>query len=122
MTSLRSGAASDVGRVRRNNQDRYLVENLLFAVADGMGGAAGGEEASLTAVAALKVAFAANPTSDGLADGLRNANRAVWEWIGSDPDGRAFMAGKKDPWGTHVNTFYKNLDLDRMDFPQRGDM
>lgn len=79
MTTLRSGAASDVGRVRRNNQDQYLLEEPLFAVADGMGGAAGGEEASLTAVTALKATFDAHPTADGLADGVRNANRAVWE-------------------------------------------
>ncbi|MGI8684080.1 MAG: Stp1/IreP family PP2C-type Ser/Thr phosphatase [Acidimicrobiales bacterium] len=79
MTTLRSGAASDVGKVRRNNQDQFLMDEPLFAVADGMGGAAGGEEASATAVAALKVAFDADPTADGLADGVRNANRAVWE-------------------------------------------
>ena len=79
MTTLRSGAASDVGMVRRNNEDNYLLELQLFAVADGMGGAAGGEEASSTAVAALKEAFEAHPSADGLADGVRNANRAVWE-------------------------------------------
>lgn len=79
MTTLRSGAASDVGKVRRNNEDNYLEEEPLFAVADGMGGAAGGEEASSTAVAALKAAFEAHPSADGLADGVRNANRAVWE-------------------------------------------
>ena len=79
MTTLRSGAASDVGMVRRNNEDNYLLELQLFAVADGMGGAAGGEEASSTAVAALKAAFEAHPSADGLADGVRNANRAVWE-------------------------------------------
>jgi len=50
--------------------------------------------------------------------GLTDANRAVWEWIKSDPDARAFIAGRKDPWGTHVNTFYKGMDLDRMDFPR----
>ncbi len=79
MTTLRSGAASDVGRVRRDNQDQFLVDEPLFAVADGMGGAAGGEEASLTAVEALKVTFEADPTADGLAEGVRSANRAVWE-------------------------------------------
>lgn len=79
MTVLRSGAASDVGKVRRNNQDQFLVEEPLFAVADGMGGAAGGEEASLTAVTALKATFEADPTAEGLADGVRDANRAVWE-------------------------------------------
>ena len=86
MTVLRSGAASDVGRVRRNNQDHYLDDEPLFAVADGMGGAAGGEEASQTAVAALKATFEAHPTADGLADAVRNANRAVWEKARSRPD------------------------------------
>lgn len=86
MTRLRSGAATDVGRVRRNNQDNYLDEGPLFAVADGMGGAAGGEEASRTAVAALRAAFEENPTADGLADGVRDANRAVWEKARQRPD------------------------------------
>lgn len=86
MTALRAGAATDVGRVRRNNQDYFLVEEPLFAVADGMGGAVGGEEASQTAVAALKAAFDAHPTVDGLADGVRDANRAVWEKARQRPD------------------------------------
>ncbi|MGQ0520340.1 MAG: Stp1/IreP family PP2C-type Ser/Thr phosphatase [Actinomycetota bacterium] len=86
MTTLRAGAATDVGKVRRNNQDNFLVDEPLFAVADGMGGAAGGEEASQTAVAALKSAFEAHPTAAGLADGVRNANRAVWEKARLRPD------------------------------------
>ena len=86
MTRLRSGAATDVGKVRRNNQDHYLDEEPLFAVADGMGGAAGGEEASQTAVAALKATFDAHPSADGLADGVRDANRAVWEKARQRPD------------------------------------
>ncbi|MFP5376096.1 MAG: Stp1/IreP family PP2C-type Ser/Thr phosphatase [Acidimicrobiia bacterium] len=86
MTRLRSGAATDVGRVRRNNQDHYLDDEALFAVADGMGGAAGGEEASRTAVAALRATFEADPTADGLADGVRQANRAVWEKARQRPD------------------------------------
>lgn len=86
MTTLRAGAATDVGKVRRNNQDNFLVDEPLFAVADGMGGAAGGEEASQTAVAALKTAFEADPTAAGLADGVRDANRAVWEKARQRPD------------------------------------
>ncbi|HUP70477.1 MAG TPA: Stp1/IreP family PP2C-type Ser/Thr phosphatase [Acidimicrobiales bacterium] len=78
MTVLRGGAATDVGRVRSNNQDQLLVAETLFAVADGMGGHAGGEVASLAAVEALKAAFDDNPSADGLADAVRNANQVVW--------------------------------------------
>jgi protein phosphatase len=78
VTELRIGGATDVGQVRTNNEDQLLVAEPLFAVADGMGGHAAGEVASLTAVEALKAAFQQNPTADGLADAVREANRAVW--------------------------------------------
>ena len=57
MTRLAAGAATDVGLVRANNQDNLLVAELLYAVADGMGGHAAGEVASETAVGALQSAF-----------------------------------------------------------------
>jgi len=28
-------------------------------------------------------------------------------WIAADPDARAFLEGKPDPWGMHVNTYYE---------------
>ena len=52
--ALRWGSATDVGRVRTNNEDSFLEADTLFAVADGMGGHAGGEIASSVAVQALK--------------------------------------------------------------------
>jgi serine/threonine protein phosphatase PrpC len=86
MTTLRAASATDVGRRRQTNQDTVLVDERLFAVADGMGGYAGGEVASLTAIETLRDAFRRNPTSQGLEEAVREANRAVIERATSDPD------------------------------------
>jgi serine/threonine protein phosphatase PrpC len=87
VSGLRAGAATDVGLVRSNNQDRLLVASSLFAVADGMGGHAAGEVASQVAVEALERAFEALevPTSEGLGQAARQANRMVWERAQTDP-------------------------------------
>jgi serine/threonine protein phosphatase PrpC len=54
--NLQAWVKSDVGRVRKNNEDNYLSDtvNGLFAVADGMGGHEHGELASQRAVEAIK--------------------------------------------------------------------
>ena len=51
---LRWGRASDPGRIRQQNEDSVLVEDNLFAVADGMGGHKAGEVASALTVELLK--------------------------------------------------------------------
>ena len=78
MTVLRSGAASDVGRVRTVNQDLPLERPNLFAVADGMGGHVGGEVAARVAVETLDQAFERAPTVDGLREAFSEANAAIW--------------------------------------------
>ena len=78
MTVLRSGSASDVGRVRTVNQDLPLERANLYAVADGMGGHVGGEVAARVAVETLEQAFEREPTVDGLRDAFSEANAAVW--------------------------------------------
>ena len=86
MTTLRVGGGTDKGRVRTSNEDQLLMAEPLFAVADGMGGHAGGEVASVTATEALLVAFDGNRSAGGLADAVRDANRAVWELARERPD------------------------------------
>lgn len=91
MVALRAGAATDVGQVRSNNQDSFLMADPLYAVADGMGGAAAGEVASALAIEALGRGF---HTADGahtpdlLVEAARAANRAVWEEAGANPEMR----------------------------------
>jgi serine/threonine protein phosphatase PrpC len=47
---------TDPGRRRRRNEDAYVCEPPLFAIADGMGGAQAGEVASGLAAAVLEEA------------------------------------------------------------------
>jgi protein phosphatase len=73
--TLRWGGATDTGRVRDLNEDSMLVTDRLFAVADGMGGHAAGEVASLIAIETLKAN--AGATTDELVEAIRLANAAV---------------------------------------------
>ena len=71
--------------MRDQNEDRYLVRvggsTTLLAVADGVGGEAGGEVASAAAIDALADRFFASPRgstpSDALAAAMRATNDAV---------------------------------------------
>lgn len=73
---VRVGVATDIGRVRDGNEDSYLAEDPLFAVADGMGGHKGGEVASQLAMETLEGAL---PGGRTLAEGIHAANAAVFE-------------------------------------------
>jgi len=87
MTELRAGGATDVGLVRDHNEDRYLTDEHLFAVADGVGGHKAGEVASQTAVETLQREFT-EPTTDALIDAVKTANRTVWNLAETNSDQR----------------------------------
>ena len=81
------GAQTDVGRVRKGNEDSYLLEAPIYAVADGMGGHIAGDVASATAVDVIAEGARTEHPSDGLAlaDLVTRANEAIWEKARSDP-------------------------------------
>lgn len=74
---VEAGVATDIGRVREGNEDSYLVDPPLYAVADGMGGHRGGEVASHLALETVEELSRAGRGT--LADQVRQANRAVYE-------------------------------------------
>ena len=84
-TELTWGLMTDVGRVRKANQDAVMANGSLFVVADGMGGHQGGEEASRIAVGALST-LGSVPTTDALADGVAHANMLIREKGGVVPE------------------------------------
>jgi len=77
---------SDPGRRRRRNEDAYVVEPPLFAVADGMGGAQAGEVASRLAAAALKESGAGRGGEQRIVSLIQEANRRVYDRSTEDPN------------------------------------
>ena len=89
MTELRLqySAISDVGRVRRDNQDSGYAGPWLLTVCDGVGGAARGDLASSTAVQQLR-RLDVPPTDDLLAQvagALHRADDRIAEMVDEDP-------------------------------------
>ena len=74
---------TDPGRRRRRNEDAYVCEPPLFAIADGMGGAQAGEIASRIAAAALRDS-GAEAGAAAVAALIQEANRRVFQRSNED--------------------------------------
>jgi serine/threonine protein phosphatase PrpC len=80
------GVITDTGRKRRRNEDAYVCEPPLFAIADGMGGAQAGEVASRLAAAALKESHVDAGGEHRIYDLIQEANRRVYARSSTDPN------------------------------------
>src|SRR3954454_1960361 len=72
-------SVTDTGRRRRHNEDSYVCEPPLFAVADGMGGAQAGELASGLAASALRDDSERLGGEQRVDDLIQEANRRIYE-------------------------------------------
>ena len=109
----RSKAVTDTGRRRMRNEDAYVFEPPLFAIADGMGGARAGEVAAGIAAAALKEGRQTVTDEASLEAVIGEANRRVWQRSLSDP-GTSGM-------GTTVTVALVDAKEERVVFGQVGD-
>lgn len=82
MATIEYAARTDMGRVRKNNEDNYVADNDtgLFAVADGMGGHNSGEVASKLAVDVIS----------------KNVRQAL-ETSAAEPDKTQVLFGQNNP-------------------------
>jgi PPM family protein phosphatase len=83
-----SAGRTHPGKVRRRNEDSYVLDPPLFAVADGMGGAQAGEVASRLTAAAFREYHEADalPPDERIQSIIQEANRRIYERARADSD------------------------------------
>lgn len=87
-------AETNVGKVRENNEDSYLVSpsQELYLLADGMGGHVGGKEASSMAVSGVKERLqkklppGGQPSMPLFLEALQETNRAIYDRSAENPE------------------------------------
>jgi PPM family protein phosphatase len=86
--TIRYAVKTDVGLRRTGNEDAAYAGPRLLAVADGLGGHAGGEVASATVIDALRPLDTEVPAGDvltALEDAVRRASSALGDIVEADP-------------------------------------
>ncbi|GGF47454.1 serine/threonine protein phosphatase [Marmoricola endophyticus] len=110
---LRYTAMSDVGRVRKDNQDSGYAGPHLLVIADGVGGSARGDIASSAAVAALGPLDTppGNDLQGLLAEGIEGAQRGIARQV----------SGQRDLEGTSTTLTVAVFDGTRIGVGHVGD-
>lgn len=118
MVEYQFAGLTDPGLLRSSNQDDYYIDpkGRFFIVADGMGGHAGGQEASRLATATIQTFLNdhwqdAQPTADLLRQALVQANNAILNDQFRHPERSdmgttvvvlTFRPQDQQPWCAHV--------------------
>ncbi|MEO8481204.1 MAG: protein phosphatase 2C domain-containing protein [Acidobacteriota bacterium] len=89
-TDLRAAGATDIGRQRTNNEDRFLVDvpRGIFVVVDGIGGHAAGDRAADAAIASMteRLTRQTGTTPDRLREAITIANNDIHRLAATRPE------------------------------------
>jgi len=113
--SLRFAARSEIGKVRRNNEDAGYAATGLLVVADGMGGHEAGELASAATIAAVVAAASNSVGADEVLNQLAEAVITSGEYIAD------VVAGNRDLAGMGTTMTVVALREDRIAMAHVGD-
>ena len=113
--TLRFAARSEIGRVRKNNEDAGYAATDLLVVADGMGGHEAGELASAATVAAVVAAAAKDASADEVLGNLSEAVITSGEYIAD------VVASNRDLAGMGTTMTVVALRGDRIAMAHVGD-
>jgi PPM family protein phosphatase len=97
--TLHSALVTDLGLIRQNNEDSAFAGSRLLVIADGVGGAPAGEDASalvINALIELETADLGGDPAEAMQQRLLAANQDIQQAAIKDPD--------KDGMGTTVTT------------------
>ena len=89
-TKLKCAAASDPGRVRRNNEDAFYIDadRGIFLVVDGIGGQAAGEKAAEIAVGRVRTRLERQigTAEQRVREAIANANKEILQQARANPE------------------------------------
>lgn len=85
---VQTAGLTDIGSVRKTNEDNLLADGDLFVVADGMGGRGRGDVASRLAIDTIRELFEQDQTADGLLSAVRESNDVVFQLGEAEQDGQ----------------------------------
>lgn len=120
---LRCAWRTDVGRLRKSNQDAVILGNGMAGIADGMGGHNGGEIASAgLRDGLLRETNGCRADEDTLVTAIKKVNRELWEQQEKDESLRGMGTTLTVLWPTKNNMIIGQIGDSRAYLLRNGEL